>query len=127
MKVVRTKDLKGTERDVDFTGGNSLRMILAKDGLGFSLHETHIKEGRWHWHYKNHLEACYCVSGHGWIHDLDSGTSYEIKPMTMYALDNHDNHEFEALKETILISVFNPPIVGNESHDGNGNYELKQI
>jgi L-ectoine synthase len=124
MKIRRTKDIIGTERDVNFTGGNSLRLILAKDGMGFSFHETHVRKGRWHWHYKNHLESCFCVSGHGWIHDLETGNSYEIKKGTIYILDNHDNHEFEALEDTVLLSVFNPPIVGNESHDKNGNYKL---
>lgn len=127
MKIRRIKDIVGTDRDVNFTGGNSLRLLLAKDGMGFSFHETHIKKGRWHWHYKNHLESCFCISGHGWIHNLDDGKSHEIKKGTMYVLDNHDNHEFEALEETVLISVFNPPIVGDESHDEKGNYELKTI
>lgn len=127
MKIRRTKDCKGTRRDVDFTGGNSIRLILAEDGMGFSFHETHVKPGVWHWHYKNHLESCFCVSGHGWIHDLESGKAYEILPGTIYILDDHDNHEFHALEETVLLSVFNPPIVGNESHDENGNYELKTI
>jgi L-ectoine synthase len=47
MKIRRTKDIIGTERDVNFTGGNSLRLILAKDGMGFSFHETHVRKGRW--------------------------------------------------------------------------------
>lgn len=125
MKIRKTKDLIGTDRDVNFTGGNSLRLILENDNMGFSFHETHVKKGKWHWHYKNHKESCFCVSGRGVIHNLDDGLSYEIVPGTIYILDNHDNHEFEALENTVLLSVFNPPIVGNESHDENGNYELK--
>jgi len=125
MIVRTTKSLEGTERDVPFTGGNSIRLILAKDNMGFSFHETRVKEGKWHWHYKHHKESCFCVSGQGILHNLEDGTQHLIVPGTIYILDNHDNHEFEALKETVLLSVFNPPIVGNESHDENGNYELK--
>jgi L-ectoine synthase len=125
MKIRRTKDLIGTKKDVEFTGGNSIRLILEKDNMGFSFHETHVKKGKWHWHYKNHKESCFCISGHGFIHNLEDGKSYEVKPGTIYILDKHDNHEFEALENTILLSVFNPPIVGDESHDKNGNYELK--
>jgi L-ectoine synthase len=124
MKVVKRKDIIDSERDVEFTGGNSLRFILAKDGMGYSFHETHVKKGIWHWHYKNHLESCYCISGHGWLHDLDNNKKHEIKEGTIYLLDNHDNHKFEALKDTILISVFNPAIIGGESHDKDGNYIL---
>lgn len=127
MKIIRTKDIVDTDRDVKFTGGNSLRLLLAKDGMGFSFHETHVKTGRWHWHYRHHLESCFCISGHGWIHNLEDGNSYEIKKGTMYVLDKHDNHEFEAFEDTVLISVFNPPIVGGEKHDKEGNYELKTI
>ena len=127
MIVRTTKSLEGTERDVPFTGGTSIRLILAKDHMGFSFHEPRIKEGKWHWCYKHHKESCFCVSGQGILHNLDTGEQHLIIPGTIYILDNHDNHEFEALKETVLLSVFNPPIVGNESHDENGNYELKTI
>ena len=127
MKIRRTKDIIGTHRDVDFTGGNSLRLILANDGMGFSFHETHVKTGVWHWQYKNHKESCFCVSGKGIIHNLDTNESFKINPGTIYILDDHDNHEFEALEDTVLISVFNPPLVGDETHDKNGNYKLKTI
>ena len=92
--------------------------------MGYSFHETYVKKGTWHWHYKNHLESCFCVSGHGWLYDLENNLKYEIKEGTIYLLDKHDNHKFEALTETILISVFNPACVGNESHDKDGNYKL---
>ena len=52
------------------------------------------------------LESCFCVSGHGWIHDLESGISHEIKKGTIYILDNHDNHEFEALEDTICLEIY---------------------
>lgn len=125
MKVRTIKEITGTDRQVPFTGGESFRLILAKDGMGFSFHKTIVDVGIWHWHYKSHLESCYCTSGHGMIHNLETGESFEIKPGTIYILDNHDNHKFEAFEETVLLSVFNPPIVGNEAHDSEGNYELK--
>lgn len=127
MKVRTIEQIKGTEREVEFTGGTSFRPVLEKDGLGFSVHKTVVKKGRWHWHYKHHLESCYCIEGKGILHNLENGKSYNINPDTIYLLDSHDDHEFEAFEETILISVFNPPIVGNESHDKNGNYKLKTI
>lgn len=125
MKVVTIEQTVGTDREVEFTGGTSFRPVLAKDGLGFSVHKTVVKKGRWHWHYKSHLESCYCIEGYGILLNLENGKEYEIKPDTIYMLDKHDDHEFIAFEETVLISVFNPPIVGDESHDENGNYELK--
>ena len=124
MKIRTIEEIANTDRQVEFTGGTSYRLLLAKDNMGFSFHKTVVNPGRWHWHYKYHLESCYCISGSGVIHDLKSGMSHKILPGTIYILDNHDDHEFEAFEETILISVFNPPIVGDESHDENGVYKL---
>ena len=37
-------------------------------------------------------------------------------------LNKHDAHWFEAHEETILICVFNPPLIGQEVHDPFGSY-----
>ena len=68
MKIVRANELEETERDVVFTGGHSLRMVIEKDKMGFGVCKTYIpKGGPHHWHYQNHLEACYCIKGHGYL------------------------------------------------------------
>ena len=124
MKVIHTKTLIKSPRAVTFTGGISLRAILAEDGMGFSINKTVIpKGGPHHWHYKNHLEACYCISGEGILHNLGTGERFFIQPDMIYALDKHDDHTFEALTDVILISIFNPPLKGNETHDQYGNYK----
>lgn len=126
MKVIGMADLAGTDREVKCPRGGftSYRALLAKDGMGFSLHKTVIPEGRpQHWHYKNHLEACYCVSGGGVLRNLSSGARYLIAPDMLYVLDKHDDHTFEAWRDTVLISVFNPPVIGNEVHGEDGSYE----
>lgn len=91
--------------------------------MGFSLHKTVIPAGPpQHWHYKDHLEACYCVSGKGLLTNLRTGQYYAIQPDCCYVLDEHDNHTFEALEDTVLISVFNPPVTGREVHGADGSY-----
>ena len=123
MKIIKSNLVKGSEFDVKFTGGNSLRLLTSKDKMGFGICETHVpKGGPHHWHYKNHLEACYCISGNGILTNLDNGEIFSINPGTTYALDLHDNHTFEALNDVVLISIFNPPLTGKESHDAEGNY-----
>ncbi len=124
MKVVRIKELEDTDRQVSFTGGTSFRALIAKDNMGFGVCKTMVpKGGPHHWHYVNHLEACYCIKGQGIITDLTSGISTLITPDTMYVLDKHDDHTFEALEDTVLISIFNPPLRGDEKHDENGEYQ----
>jgi L-ectoine synthase len=127
MKVIDIEDVQGTERDVACPRGGfkSLRYLLAKDGMGFSLHRTEIPKGTpQHWHYKHHKEACYCIAGRGILNNLTTKQWFVIEPGTCYVLDNHDDHTFQALEDTVLISVFNPPVTGSEVHDADGSYSL---
>lgn len=113
------------ERCVQGVGFESIRAILSGDNLGFSLHKTIIKKGGpYHWHYKQHKEACVCVSGCGTLTDLETGYTYEIMPDMVYILDKNDDHTFEASEETVLISIFSPAITGSEIHDNEGSYVL---
>lgn len=119
MKVKRADQIE----PVEFTGGTSHRMLIAKDNMGFGVCKTVIpKGGPHHWCYPNHLEACYCIKGKGILTDLTSGITHYITPDCMYVLDNHDDHTFEALEDTVLISIFNPPLIGNEKHAKDGTY-----
>jgi len=126
MKIVRLQDIIGTERDVEGPGWKSRRLLLKKDGMGFSFHETIIPAGTEHtfW-YKNHLEAVYCVGGNGSIEDLATGKVYEITDGTLYALDQHDKHILRGGTEDMrLVCAFNPPVTGRETHDEDGSYNL---
>ena len=128
MIVTRSEDITGTDRDVHASNGNwiSRRYLLRKDGMGFSFHETFIKEGTetliW---YKNHLEAVFCVAGEGEVEETESGKIHKIVDGTMYALSGHERHYLRATKGDLrLICVFNPPITGKEDHDEDGVYAL---
>ena len=127
MRVIRIGDVSGPEnpREVHCPKGGfvSHRFLLRRDEMGFGLHKTVIPKGpAQRWHYKHHKEACYCISGRGILTQLLTGRSFEIVPDTCYVLDNHDDHTFEALEDTVLISVFNPPVYGNEVHRHDGSY-----
>jgi L-ectoine synthase len=128
MIVRDIKEIIGTDREVHAKEGqwSSRRMLLRKEGMGFSFHETIIRAGtKTHIHYQNHLEAVYCVEGNGKIEDLGSGDVHEIRDGVMYALDQHDEHYlYGGTEDMRLICVFNPPIVGTENHDENGVYPL---
>ncbi len=126
MKVIRLDEIQSTDRQVDCPRGGftSYRFLLASDGLGFSLHKTVIPKGDVQaWHYKHHLEACYCVSGRGVLIDWGDVREWTIEPDTVYAPDKNDLHTFQALEDTVLICVFNPPLTGHEVHRDDGSYE----
>ncbi|MFO7962650.1 MAG: ectoine synthase [Desulfobacterales bacterium] len=127
MIVRRLEDIIGSENDVQSETGTwvSRRMLLKKDGMGFSFHDTTIFAGTttliW---YKNHLEAVYCVAGEGELEVIETGEVYKIEDGTMYALNGHERHYLRAFSELRLICVFNPPLTGREVHDEDGSYPL---
>jgi L-ectoine synthase len=127
MIVRHLNDIKGTEREIKAENGNwvSRRFVLKDDGMGFSFHETIIYAGtETHIWYKNHLEAVYCVAGKGEIETISDGKIYPINNGTMYALDKHDEHYLRAEQDMRLICVFNPALVGTETHAEDGSYPV---
>jgi len=93
MIVRDRRDILGTEREVKGDGWTSRRLLLKKDGMGFSFHETIIPaKAELRLWYKNHLEAVYCVAGNGTIEDLASGETHQIHDGVIYALNNNDRH-----------------------------------
>ena len=116
---------KYTGRRVDSDGWNSVRLLLAGDGMGFSFHITTIyANAELHMHYKNHLESVYCISGEGSIEDVTTGQEHDIRPGVMYALDQHDQHILRGKTEMVMACCFNPPVTGNEVHQEDGSYAL---
>lgn len=123
MLVRNLTDLIGTEAEVKGNGWTSRRLLLARDGMGFSLHDTLIHPGHeLHLHYTNHLEAVYCIAGEGRLIDKDTGEEHRISPGIVYALDRHDRHMVQADTEMRMVCVFNPPVTGREVHDETGAY-----
>lgn len=125
MIVKNLEDLIGTEDEVKGDTWVSRRLLLKKDNVGFSLHDTIIKAGTvsefW---YKNHIEAVYCIEGEGEVETLEDGTVYKLKPGTLYTLNGHEKHQVRAKKDLRMVCVFNPPCTGRETHDEEGAYPL---
>jgi L-ectoine synthase len=114
--IVRCRD---EVKVVDWGNGTSYRFLLESDGMGFTLCHTVVRAGtKSPMQYRRHLEACYCIAGKGAIVTGDGGTTYELQPGVMYALNDNDSHYLLAETETDLelISVFNPPLQGHERH-----------
>lgn len=125
--IVRTlKDARNSDRRVTAENWESVRMLLDEDKMGFSFHITTIYKGTetdiW---YQNHLESVYCISGRGEVETTEDGKVYQIEPGTIYILDKNDKHKLRATTEDLVFAcVFNPALVGNETHDETGAYPL---
>lgn len=128
MIVKHVNEIIGSEREVFAENKNwvSRRFLLKQENMGFSFHETIIFAGtETHIHYKNHLEAVYCVGGKGEIETLKDGKIYPITDGTLYALNENDEHLLRASEDMRLICAFNPPLTGKEVHKEDGSYPLE--
>ena len=76
---------------------------------------------------KNHFEACYCLEGEGTIEELDNGKIHQIKPGTLYAMNNNDRHQIRAISRMRLVCTFFPALSGDEVHDAEGTLLVSQI
>lgn len=125
MIVKSLEDIIGTEAETKGETWASRRFVLKKDGVGFSMTNTVIEAGteNYFW-YKNHIEAVYLIEGEGEIEKVETGEVWQLKPHTMYLLDQNDKHIVRVRKRMQMICVFNPPLVGTETHNEEGYYPL---
>lgn len=115
--IVKSKD---QVKVVDWGNGLSYRYLLQADQMGFTVCHTVVRAGtKSKLEYRRHLEACLCISGTGSVSTADGSASWQLRPGVMYALDQHDAHFLIASPDCDLelISVFNPPLVGDERHN----------
>lgn len=102
----------------------SARFLTAADGMGFSYNDNRVKKGSdallW---YKHHWEANYIISGRGELTDLTSGEKWVLEPGVLYVVGPNDRHRFHVTEDEHHMSVFCPPLRGDERHDKDGAYE----
>jgi L-ectoine synthase len=124
--IVRTlTEIEGTERDVEAATWRSRRLLLARDGQSFSLHDTilaaNTETAMW---YAHHIEAVYCIAGEGELVNDETGETHPLRSGTLYLLDGHERHRVRAHSDLRTVCVFTPPVTGREVHDGDGAYPL---
>ncbi|MBI5782036.1 MAG: ectoine synthase [Rhodocyclales bacterium] len=123
MIVHSVDELRDGERHVKSKGWDSIRLLLKKDGMGFSYHVTRLYAGETlEFHYRNHLEAVLVIEGSGTLEDLATGQVHVLRPGVMYALNEHDHHRVRPTTDIVCVCVFNPPVTGAEVHDETGAY-----
>ncbi|MGB0865336.1 MAG: ectoine synthase [Granulosicoccaceae bacterium] len=126
MIIRDLEDLKATGRYQEKPGvWTSSRYLLQEDQVGFTLTQTTVAAGQSQlMEYKNHIEANLVIDGEGEVSDETTGEVHKLSPGSMYTLDKHDRHRLTAHTDMRLVCVFNPALVGTESHDEDGSYPL---
>lgn len=126
--LIRTMpQLEAEGRVVSISHGkaSALRLITRSDGVGFSVSEARApgpaSSELW---YKHHWEANYVRSGRGVLEERGSGERWELTPGVLYCVGPGDRHRVirDDAGGLRIVSVFNPPIEGGETHDEDGAY-----
>jgi L-ectoine synthase len=127
MIVKHLSEILGTAAHARGEGWESRRILLAGDGLGYSLHDTLVKEGaELTLEYKNHVETNYCIAGEGEVEEVSTGRIWPLSEGSVYVLDAHERHVLRALKGDLrLVCLFTPALTGREVHDADGSYAAK--
>ena len=104
---------------------HTLRMLTRDDQVGFSLSDVRLETGAcaslW---YKHHWEANLVIGGHGGVTDIESGREWPLSFGTMYLVGPKDRHLLRADEDLHILSVFCPPLTGEEEHDADGALAL---
>jgi L-ectoine synthase len=110
------KEIIGSERDVHGSGWKSRRLVLARDGLPFSVHETIVDAGAvLQFTYRSHSETVYCIEGKGTVEDVAVGGIIELEPGCLYSVSIGDEHILTAKSEMKFLCIFEPPLTGRGS------------
>ena len=126
--LIRTMtELESEGRVISISDGKSsaVRLLTKSDGVGFSVSEARASAGAssdlW---YKHHWEANFVRSGRGVLEDRGTGEQWPLAPGVVYCVGPGDRHRVtrEPGEGMRIISVFNPPLVGEETHDEDGAY-----
>lgn len=129
MKVISLENVKKEKKYVECPHKDfvSNRFLLANDNMGYTITKTVLPKNNntQIWHYKNHLESCYCIKGKGILINLETNEKHIIKKDVLYVLDKHEKHRLIIEKDMELICVFNPPLTGKELHKKDGSYGVQ--
>ena len=122
--IVRTLDeVVGSDRDVAGEGWRSRRLLLRRDQLGFSLHDTTVAAGtELTLQYKHHLEACYLLAGEAELTDLATGEKHAAAGRLAVRPRPARPPYAPGADGPSPGCVFNPALTGGEVHDADGSF-----
>ncbi len=124
MIVRSLTSILNTSAHVKGDAFESRRILVAADGLGYSLHDTICKAGSTQLlQYKSHVETNYVIEGEGEVENVATGEVLPLVPGTVYVLDHHEAHVLRVFEGDMrIICVFTPALGGQETHDASGSY-----
>ena len=72
---------------------------------------------------KHHWEAKYIISGAGEVTDLTRGEKWPLEAGVLYVVGPNDRHRLHLTTDECHLSIFHPPLKGDERFDEDGAYD----
>ncbi|MCY4608312.1 MAG: ectoine synthase [bacterium] len=123
VRTLNERRRAGAEKVLCEGRARSTRFLTIPDGMGFTMSDVRVADGMssvlW---YRHHWEANYIVAGRGTVRDLERDRSWPLAPGTLYTVGPKDRHLVDPDDDLHVVSVFNPPLAGDEAHDSDGSY-----
>jgi L-ectoine synthase len=111
-------EILATERDVHGEGWKSRRLMLAREGAPYSVHETVVSAGsRLRFTYRAHRETVYCIRGEATVEDVTIGARHALTPGSLYSVGIGEDHIVSAITDVTFLCIFDPPLEGSEEAD----------
>jgi len=124
MFVKRADEMRAAGKELVVANGKarSIRMLTQADAVGFSLSDVHLDAGAeavlW---YKHHWEANHILAGTCEVTDLATSRVHRLTSGMAYCVGPKDRHKLRAVTDVHLLSIFSPPLKGDEQHDPDGS------
>jgi L-ectoine synthase len=116
MRFIRKKDLLHTSRHVHNDTYETVRFLLADDGMGVTITDILLEPGvPATYGYEQHVEMAYCIAGEAVVVDLSTNRKEQIEAGTLWIAEPGSRFLFEASTPTRLICIFIPPFTGHET------------
>ena len=116
VKIMRKRDLIGTDRHLKNEFYETVRFLLASDGTGVTVTDIVLQpNAEAVYGYDSHIEIAYCIEGKAILKDLVTEAEHVIEPGTMWIASRGQRFGFRAEQPTRLICVFNPAFGGHET------------
>ena len=115
LLVKRKSELLDSPRHVHTHAYESVRMLLAEDGLDVTVTDITLAPGvEETYGSDDHLEIAYCLAGQAKLTDLESGVVHEVAPGTLWCAPRGSRFHFVASEPVRLVCVFRPAFEGQE-------------
>lgn len=116
VRTIDREALLGTSRHVRNEPYDTVRFLLASDGVGVTVTDNTLAPGREAiYGYDGHTEIAYCLKGEAELEEIGSGEVRHILPGVMWVAEPGSRFRFLAHQPTRVICVFTPAFGGGET------------